>query len=483
MPVNMINLFAPKQSTSKGPLPYDQQMLEAKRQQALAEMLLKQAAEDIPIQSYKGIQAPIPWTAVLGKALQGGMASSAQGEATRLEQEAGLQDQADAEQRIALLTRGRKGMPTQAMTVDGTTPQLPGEPAPAQGPQAEIAATDGYTKLTPEEIMAEVLRGGGPKAREAMEIAGPRLFAQQDRAEARALDVKDKTRRYLTPQEVAAKGYRPGSVISVDAFNNADVEQAPDTLSPEAVRQRIQIAQASHQPREGSWGQPIMETDPVTNKPIQVRYNSTGARMVVPGALPKDAGRAPPVRVQDTALKTGAALMQQDSLLANYRDEFSGHFILGDASNTIKSHMPGGDPTGQSDWWANYAKYVNAVRNDQFGASLTPGEKAEFEKTVATPGMSPEETRKRLAEGQAITLSAAARQTRLYRASGYNQEALEGAYGFDLDEIDQRDKAVQAARAARQKPAANAGGAGKPPQGITQAEWNAMSPEGRKLWQ
>ena len=53
---------------------YDAKLVDAQRRQKLAEMLQTQSAAPIDIQSYKGVQAPIPWTAVLAKALQGGLA-------------------------------------------------------------------------------------------------------------------------------------------------------------------------------------------------------------------------------------------------------------------------------------------------------------------------------------------------------------------------------------------------------------------------
>ena len=50
---------------------YDAQLAAAQRRQKLAESLQEQADAPIDIQSYKGVQAAIPWTAVLAKALQG----------------------------------------------------------------------------------------------------------------------------------------------------------------------------------------------------------------------------------------------------------------------------------------------------------------------------------------------------------------------------------------------------------------------------
>jgi len=63
---SIANLFTPK-----APQSYDQQLAQAAYQQKMAEALQAQSDAPLDIQSYKGIQAPIPWTAVLAKALEG----------------------------------------------------------------------------------------------------------------------------------------------------------------------------------------------------------------------------------------------------------------------------------------------------------------------------------------------------------------------------------------------------------------------------
>lgn len=63
-------------------------MADAQRQMLLAEQLRQQSQQDIPVQSYKGIQAPIPWTAVLGKALQAAAANYKEASARRAEKTA-----------------------------------------------------------------------------------------------------------------------------------------------------------------------------------------------------------------------------------------------------------------------------------------------------------------------------------------------------------------------------------------------------------
>ncbi len=76
---------------------YGAQQMQIQRQQQLAQALQQQADAPIQIQSYNGTQAPIPYTAVLAKALsriaanmQGDRAIKAQGDLTKSEQQAAI---------------------------------------------------------------------------------------------------------------------------------------------------------------------------------------------------------------------------------------------------------------------------------------------------------------------------------------------------------------------------------------------------------
>ena len=53
------------------PDPYEAQKADIARRQKYAEILQQQAFQPIEISSYQGVQAPIPATAILAKALQG----------------------------------------------------------------------------------------------------------------------------------------------------------------------------------------------------------------------------------------------------------------------------------------------------------------------------------------------------------------------------------------------------------------------------
>lgn len=54
--------------------------------------------------------------------------------------------------------------------------------------------------------------------------------------------------RTMTPQEVAAAGFRPGTVARVNALGAIQTDQASDVLSPEAERQRLRITAAGRAP-------------------------------------------------------------------------------------------------------------------------------------------------------------------------------------------------------------------------------------------
>jgi len=123
---------------------YDAQLANAQRRQKMAEMLQAQANAPFDIQSYKGIQAPIPFTAVLAKALQGGLAgyqSKKAGDLTQSYVSAKKAEQTDSLNKLIAAMGG--GEPTVPSATNGATPvplakalAATGSPAPADVPVA-----------------------------------------------------------------------------------------------------------------------------------------------------------------------------------------------------------------------------------------------------------------------------------------------------------------------------------------------------------
>lgn len=127
------------------PDPYEAQKADIARRQKYAEILQQQAFQPIEISSYQGIQAPIPATAILAKALQGLGAGV-------------LEQQAETKQRELREGDIKKGQ--------------------------EFAAAMQSAK-TPEEREALTLQAlGGGSGQRAQMIAGPMLQMTERRAEA-----------------------------------------------------------------------------------------------------------------------------------------------------------------------------------------------------------------------------------------------------------------------------------------------------------
>lgn len=99
--------------------------------------------------------------------------------------------------------------------------------------------------------------------------------------------------------------------------------------------------------------------------------------------------------------------------------------------------VPGfGGYKAAAEWWQNYDRHKNVVRNDLFGAALTPNEKEEFDKADVNPNMDPALIQKNLARQQTVMASAIRRRIKSMAAAGYQQQPVEEAYGITLPELD-----------------------------------------------
>jgi hypothetical protein len=97
------------------------------------------------------------------------------------------------------------------------------------------------------------------------------------------------------------------------------------------------------------------------------------------------------------------SLGTQMRLMETFKPEYAGYGIkfAGDIANTIGSTF-GGDKQSQAEWWAAHEANDNVARNALFGASLTAGEKAAWDKTSISPGMNPSMVENRMRERAAL---------------------------------------------------------------------------------
>lgn len=192
----------------------------------------------------------------------------------------------------------------------------------------------------------------------------------------------------------------------------SDASAASSYASADATRQRLGIAQAQFAlQRAGQWN-PDGATKPAA---------ATGRPLSAPtiNKLTSDAEKA--------------ALLTR--LSGSFNDNYAGNGIGGQIENIAgrmgwTGGMTGATP-GQAEWWQQYDRNKNVIRNELFGAALTPGEQAEFDKADINPNMSPKIIRENLATQHRVLEAGLRRQAQVWAAQGYNPDALRAATGLD----------------------------------------------------
>jgi hypothetical protein len=125
------------------------------------------------------------------------------------------------------------------------------------------------------------------------------------------------------------------------------------------------------------------------------------------------------------------------SALSGFQDDFAGNTVTGGLENTIQG-LTGFGTEGQRDWWAQFKRNDNQIRNDLFGATLTPSEQASYASTTVAPDMAPSEIKRNLKTRKEIIQKALKRKRAFFIANGYSQEAVDalaGEYTTDLVEL------------------------------------------------
>lgn len=121
---------------------------------------------------------------------------------------------------------------------------------------------------------------------------------------------------------------------------------------------------------------------------------------------------------------TGARLNE------GFKDEFGGHILAGDWSNTFSRLM--GDDSGQAQWWQDYQFHANEVRNKLFGSALTAQETQQWDRANIEPRMDAGEIRKNLKRRQEIEARGLERLMRGTAAGGYNKAQIEEYAGRSI---------------------------------------------------
>lgn len=191
-------------------------------------------------------------------------------------------------------------------------------------------------------------------------------------------------------------------------------------LARQAGERADQAAADARAARERStWG----------NAPAGYRFNASGNLERIPGG-PQEAGRALPPNVVTKLTKQASVYDNNADLLSSFDDGFAGNVIGGGLENfagRVGGERVGIATKGQADWWQQYDRQKNIVRNELFGSALTPSEQKAFEAADINPNMDPARIRANLRMQQQIIERGLARQAQVWRAQGYNVDAIAAA--------------------------------------------------------
>lgn len=184
------------------------------------------------------------------------------------------------------------------------------------------------------------------------------------------------------------------------------------------------------------------------NAPSRVQTQDLGDRVVVLGpdgeevrAYPK--GKPPredkPLdnSARDDLRNAAAPAHAIATLLSGFKPDFAGYRMgfVGDMDNARLRNQPGGDPSGQAQWWQQYNGFANEVRHGLFGASLTKGEKDAFDAAMINPGMDPGEIQKNLQRQRHIFAVALSRAAHGMREGGMSAPAIEAQAGLKFNQM------------------------------------------------
>jgi hypothetical protein len=82
-------------------------------------------------------------------------------------------------------------------------------------------------------------------------------------------------------------------------------------------------------------------------------------------------------------------------------------------------------------WWDRYKQSQESVRNFMYGSVLTPSDIKEFEGARVSPTTDPAVLKKNLADQANVIANALVRKAKAMKAAGYDESAINEAYGVD----------------------------------------------------
>lgn len=143
----------------------------------------------------------------------------------------------------------------------------------------------------------------------------------------------------------------------------------------------------------------------------------------------------------DKLAAQGQNLAQLRDVTNSFKDTYGGFNVggvvdYGKAAGTL-GRMGAGTENMQeaSQWWQGYDRYKNVIRKELYGTALTQNEQKNFEAADITPGMDPATIKHNLAIQSTIVERAVKKKADALKASGFNPEVIDRAYGVDTSTL------------------------------------------------
>ena len=402
--------------------PYAAEQAKNERLQKYAELLQSQGLAPNEKFSYAGIEAPPSAAGALAKGLQLGVSGYLQGRGMR-----------NSEDLANKMTTERKADMDKIVSALQGTPGAAEVPGSVTATQADVDDREmGPAAANPIALGQQLATGGGmgeganigapakaavPGSLEAaqsmmmaskfpdLQAAGlSGMAARQAAKDARLLALEDAETKAINDRITKrSPGYR-NPVPGVDV-----------PLSPEVFGQQVSIAgakaNATAQPPAGYQLSPQGGLTPIAGGPAD------------PSAAPKP--RLAPGDVEKITMIDNS-YGSQSKLMETYQDEFGGYgaAAAGDLKSFLAARTDSPEGQKQAQWWASHYANDSVTRNALYGASLTPGETAAWERTTINPGMDSGMIRNRMKERAELIAAKRATTLENFSGAGYDVKDL-----------------------------------------------------------
>lgn len=228
------------------------------------------------------------------------------------------------------------------------------------------------------------------------------------------------------PQEggytVPAQAAKAGDPYA--AYSQAMTSQSPMVrqMGMQGMAQLPQLEQAKAEKEANrAWQEQQRELDRQMRRDIAQQNLDLRREVRNAGAQKVDLGKTLPTGEVDKITGLDESLGTQQRLMQTFKPEYGnyGSDFIGGIANTVGAKFSD-KYQPQAEWWAAHEANDNIMRNKLFGASLTAGEQAAWDRTSIKPGMSDTMIAERMAERAALI--EAQRNTRIQNLerAGYN---------------------------------------------------------------